>query len=280
MGTRSSSASATRRSTAPSASTGKRRPAFSMGEPGGITAQAVSKTYRGRGTSLLALQDVHLRVEGGTFVSLVGPSGCGKSTLLKVLAGLEPPSQGSVRVGGEPVTGPKRSVGIMFQTPVLFAWRTVIENVLLPIEVFGWAVGSYRQRALDLLASTGLAEFAHAYPHELSGGMQQRVALCRLLIFDPQVLLMDEPFGSVDEFLRERLDLQLLRLWERDRKTVVFVTHSIHEAVFLSDRVVAMATRPGRVLDVVDVDLPRPRQPSIFEHPDFLAKVVQVRRLI
>jgi NitT/TauT family transport system ATP-binding protein len=192
-------------------------------------------------------------------VTLVGRSGCGKSTLLRILAGLIPPSNGSVTIAGRPVSGPRRDVSLVFQRSALMPWRNVIENVLLPIEILGLSKREYRPVAADLLALVGLQGFERRRPYELSGGMHQRVALCRALIQDPQVLLMDEPFAALDALTREELSLELQRIWSERQKTIVFVTHSIQEAVLLADRVVAMSPRPGRIVRTIAVDLPRPR---------------------
>lgn len=244
---------------------------------GAIVFNRVHKVYHAQAGKVVALENVNFSIESGQFVSLVGPSGCGKSTLLKLLAGLIEPSEGTITIDDQPVLGPRRSVGMMFQTPVLFPWRTVLQNVLLPIEVFKLEREKYEQRALELIEMAGLSGFEKAYPKELSGGMQQRVALCRLLIFEPSVLLLDEPFGALDEFVREKLNLELLKFWDRHRRTVLFVTHNINEAVFLSDRVCVMGTKPGRVLDIVDIDLPRPRVTSIMQEQRFTDKVFEIR---
>ena len=253
-------------------------------EPGRIEVQGVSKTFTPRRSieAIEALRDVSVDIRPGEFVSLVGPSGCGKSTLLKMVAGLLAPSSGRITVDGIPVDNPRRSVGMMFQTPELFPWRTVLKNVLLPIEIFGHDKAFHHQRALELLELVGLKEFQSALPRELSGGMQQRVALCRVLVSDPSVVLMDEPFGALDEFSRERLNVELLRIWDATRKTILFVTHNINEAVFLSDRVVVMGVRPGRVLSVVDVPLGRaqPRTQQAMRDPAFTDTVFEVRGLL
>jgi NitT/TauT family transport system ATP-binding protein len=250
---------------------------------GRIHIEAVSKRFTPRrGTEPIeALREVTVDVRPGEFVSLVGPSGCGKSTLLKIVAGLLPPTSGRVTVDGEEVRRPRRSVGMMFQTPELFPWRTVLKNVLLPIEIFRHEKEYHRKRALELLELVGLEEFQSALPRELSGGMQQRVALCRVLVSDPSVVLMDEPFGALDEFARERLNVELLRIWDATRKTIIFVTHNINEAVFLSDRVVVMGAKPGRVLSVVDVPLGReqPRTQQAMRDPAFTDCVFEVRGL-
>jgi NitT/TauT family transport system ATP-binding protein len=251
---------------------------------GRIDVEDVDKVFTGRrgGAAIEALRGVSIGVRPGEFVSLVGPSGCGKSTLLKMIAGLLEPSSGRIAIDGVPVKDPRRSVGMMFQTPELFPWRTVLKNVLLPIEIFRHEREYHRKRALELLEMVGLDGFHSALPRELSGGMQQRVALCRVLVSDPSVVLMDEPFGALDEFSRERLNVELLRIWEDARKTIVFVTHNINEAVFLSDRVVVMGTNPGQVLSVVDVPLGRARRRTqqMMREPEFTDCVFEVRGLL
>jgi len=192
-------------------------------------------------------------------VTVVGASGCGKSTLLKLIGALLPPTEGRVLRGGRPVQGPSRDVGIVFQSPVLLPWRSALDNVLFPIEIMGWPVGKYRAEADRLIELVGLQGFEQSLPRELSGGMQQRVSICRALIHDPPLLLMDEPFGALDAMTREELGLELLRVWSERRKTVVFVTHSIAEAILLADRVVVMTPRPGRIVTTVSITLPRPR---------------------
>ena len=250
---------------------------------GAIQVAGLSKVFSAgrRSSAVEALRDVTIDIEPGQFVSFVGPSGCGKSTLLKVIGGLIEPTQGRVRVGGAEVAGPRRNVGIMFQTAVLFPWRTVLENVLLPIEIFGVGLGPDRaaaaEKARGILRLVGLEGREAAYPRELSGGMQQRAALSRVLVTDPPIILMDEPFGALDEFTRERMNLELLRIWQERGQTIIFVTHSIAEAVFLADRVVVMGTSPGRVLSVVDVPLPRPRSIDLMKTPDFATTVFEVR---
>ena len=261
----------------------KQRPGATT-EAGRIAIEGVGKVFTPRRGSepVEAVREVDVDVSPGEFVSLVGPSGCGKSTLLKMIAGLLEPSGGRITVDGVPVTSPRRSVGMMFQTPELFPWRTVLKNVLLPIEIFGHDKAFHRQRAMELLDLVGLTEFSAALPRELSGGMQQRVALCRVLVTDPSVVLMDEPFGALDEFSRERLNVELLRIWDATRKTIIFVTHNINEAVFLSDRVVVMGTRPGRVLSVIDVPLGRaePRTQQTMRAKAFTDTVFEVRGLL
>jgi NitT/TauT family transport system ATP-binding protein len=254
------------------------------GEPGRIQIEDVGKTFTPRrGTEAIeALREVSVDVAPGELVSLVGPSGCGKSTLLKMVAGLLAPSSGRIAVDGVEVRNPRRSVGMMFQTPELFPWRTVLKNVLLPIEIARHDKAFHRKRALELLELVGLQDFQSALPRELSGGMQQRAALCRVLVSDPTVVLMDEPFGALDEFSRERLNVELLRIWDATRKTIIFVTHNINEAVFLSDRVVVMGVRPGRVLSVIDVPLGRaqPRTQQTMRDPAFTECVFEVRGLL
>ncbi len=249
---------------------------------GAIQVSSVSKIYQTEtGTAALeALRDVSVDIRPGQFVSFVGPSGCGKSTLLKLIGGLLEPSAGRITVGGSVVAGPRRNVGVMFQTPVLFPWRTVLENVLLPIEVFGLARDAATGKARDILRLVGLDGREGAYPRELSGGMQQRAALSRVLISDPPIILMDEPFGALDEFTRERMNLELLRIWQERGQTIIFVTHSIAEAVFLSDRVVVMQTAPGRVISVIDVPLARPRSIDMMKSPEFAGTIFEVREFL
>jgi NitT/TauT family transport system ATP-binding protein len=206
-----------------------------------------------------ALEAISLDVHEDEFVTLVGRSGCGKSTLLRIVAGLLKPTAGRVEIDGIAVTGPRPDVSVVFQRPALLPWRSVIENVLLPVEILGLDKREYGRRAHDLLELVGLQNFARGAPWELSGGMQQRVALCRALVTNPRILLMDEPFAALDALTREDLSLELQRLWTEYRKTILFVTHSIEEAVLLADRVVVMSPRPGRLMKIVGVDLPRPR---------------------
>jgi NitT/TauT family transport system ATP-binding protein len=226
-----------------------------------------------------ALDDINLQIGSGAFVSLIGPSGCGKSTLLRLLGDLLAPSAGTIRVNGRSPREARlaREYGIVFQQPVLYDWRTVVQNVQLPLEVMHVRADERRRRAAALLELVGLTEFAGRYPWELSGGMQQRVSIARALSFRPSVLLMDEPFGALDEMTRERLNRELLTIWSETSTTIVFVTHSVAEAVFLSDRVVVMSPRPGRVETVVDVDLPRPRETSTRETPRFFELIAEVR---
>ena len=229
----------------------------------------VSKSYQTDQETIPALDRVSLDVAEGEFVSIVGPSGCGKSTLMLIAAGLVPPSSGVVRIGGVEVTQPYTRAGIAFQDPTLYEWRRVLENVLLPVELQGLPAEPFRRRARDLLAMVGLAGFERKYPFALSGGMRQRVALCRALVHDPPLLLLDEPFGALDALSREQLNLELQTIWQDNGKTVLLITHSIQEAVFLSDRVVVMSPRPGRVGAVVTIDLPRPRTFAMLDAPEF-----------
>ncbi|MBO0740390.1 MAG: ABC transporter ATP-binding protein [Hyphomicrobiaceae bacterium] len=235
----------------------------------------VGMVYRTAGGPVEALRDISLDVGRGEFVSLVGPSGCGKSTLLRIVAGLRPATSGSVSVDGAPVMAPLSNIGMVFQAPVLLKWRTVLDNVLLPAELAGLGTASYRQRAIELLQLVGLGEFAGKRPHELSGGMQQRASICRALLLDPPLLLMDEPFGALDAMTRDDMNIELLRIWGEDkglgraRKTILFVTHSIPEAVILSDRVVVMSRRPGTIAAVAAIDLPRPRSVETRASEDF-----------
>jgi NitT/TauT family transport system ATP-binding protein len=237
-----------------------------------IRLDRVGMTYATASGPVEALRDIDLAVGRGELVAIVGPSGCGKSTLLRIIAGLRAPSQGRVEVGGRPVVRPLPSVGMVFQAPVLLKWRTIESNVLLPAELSGLDPRAYRSRAAELLRLVGLAEFARKLPRELSGGMQQRASLCRALLLDPPLLLMDEPFGALDAMTRDEMNLELLRVWGEgsgERKTIVFVTHSIPEAVFLADRVVVMTARPGRLARVLDVPLPRPRTVASRAAPGF-----------
>ena len=244
-----------------------------------IALDGVGMTYAAASGPVEALRGISLRVGRGELVALVGPSGCGKSTLLRIVAGLRRASAGQVSVGGRAVTRPIADVGMVFQAPVLLRWRSVLDNVLLPAELAGVDRERYRTRALDLLALVGLRDFAAKLPRELSGGMQQRASLCRALLLDPPLLLMDEPFGALDAMTRDEMNLELLRVWgetaagagavDDERKTIVFVTHSIPEAIFLADRVVVMTPRPGRIAAVTSVDLPRPRTIETRTSPDF-----------
>ncbi|MBI3706188.1 MAG: ABC transporter ATP-binding protein [Proteobacteria bacterium] len=234
---------------------------------------------RGR-TAVHALDEITLSVRDREFVAIVGPSGCGKSTLLKLISGLRLPNRGAIRLYGRAVEGPRKDVGIVFQSPILLAWRTVLENVMLPIDVLGLPQETYRRKAVALLELVGLGGFADMYPQELSGGMQQRAAIARALVYDAPLLLMDEPFGALDAMTREQMNLELQRIWSAQRKTVVFITHSIAEAVFLADRMVVMSPRPGRILKIIDNPMPRARTLDDMLKPEFGELVRQVRGLL
>jgi NitT/TauT family transport system ATP-binding protein len=238
-----------------------------------IQLVGVSRAFQVRGSVVEALRDISMDVPEGQFVAVIGRSGCGKSTLLRLMAGLLAPSAGQVLLGGAPVTGPRRDVSMMFQRPALLPWRSALDNVLLPVEVFGWGRAKHRQRARDLLDLVGLAGFHARLPHELSGGMQQRVALCRALIQQPRVMLMDEPFSALDALSREELSTELQRIHKETSATTVFVTHSIQEAVLLADRVVVLSPHPGQVRRILDIDIPQPRSLGFGAH---LADVSQV----
>jgi NitT/TauT family transport system ATP-binding protein len=243
-----------------------------------IAVRDLSKRYATRDGNVAALEGITFDVGEGDFVAVVGPSGCGKTTLLKILAGLMPPSRGDARLRGTPITGPRQDIGVVFQSPVLFPWRTVLDNVLLPVDVQRLPRERHRRAALDLLALVGLEGFERRYPWELSGGMQQRVALTRALVHDPAMLLMDEPFGALDAMTREQMNVELQRIWLERKKTVVFITHSIPEAVFLGDRVLVMSPRPGRILEDVRVDLPHPRPLDVMNTPVFGEHVRAIRQ--
>jgi NitT/TauT family transport system ATP-binding protein len=234
-----------------------------------IRVRDLSKTYAARGEDVVALEKVSFGLAEGSFIAVVGPSGCGKSTLLKILAGLLPPSTGEALLRGTPIAGARRDIGVVFQAPVLFPWRSVIDNVLLPVDVQRLDRPKHEQIARDLLKLVGLGGFEDRYPWELSGGMQQRVAITRALIHDPAMLLMDEPFGALDAMTRELMNLELQRIWLERRKTVLFITHSIPEAVFLADRVLVMTARPGRIMDDLEIALPRPRPLEVMNTPAF-----------
>ena len=239
----------------------------------------VSKVYRARVGDVHALNEVSLSVERGSFVSLLGPSGCGKSTLLRIVAGLDHASSGTVTVDGVVVHRPRTDLGVVFQAPLLLEWRDALGNVMLQAEAKHLPREKAAARALELLESVGLAGSQNKRPHELSGGMQQRVAICRALLHDPDILLMDEPFGALDALTRDQMNLDLQRLWSQGAKTVLFVTHSISEAVFLSDRVIVMSPSPGQVSLEVAVDLPRPRHFALREDAQFTAYTRQIRQV-
>jgi NitT/TauT family transport system ATP-binding protein len=243
-----------------------------------VRLDAVSKVYRTREGDLTALDRVSFDLSSGEFVSIVGPSGCGKSTLLMLVSGLMPATAGEIVIQGHRVTRAYTDLGIVFQRDALLDWRTVLDNVLLQVDVRRLDRKQYAPRARALLARVGLTEFESAYPWELSGGMRQRVAICRALVHDPPLLLMDEPFGALDALTRDQMVLDLQRLWLETRKTVLFITHSISEAVFLSDRVLVMSPRPGRIASVFAVDLPRPRTLAVRDAPEFIRHAAQIRQ--
>ncbi len=243
-----------------------------------IEYQGLRKVYNpGEAGEVVALEEVDLNVGDGEFLTVVGRSGCGKTTMLKLTAGLLAPTAGTVDVAGAPVRGPLTNVGIVFQSPVLLDWRKALDNVLLQIEARKLNVSDYRDRALELLDLVGLKGFEDKYPGELSGGMQQRASITRALIHDPPLLLMDEPFGALDAITRDEMNLELLRIWQKTKKTVLFITHSIAEAVFLGDRVIVMTPRPGKISEVIPIDLPRPRETILRDDPRFIRYVKHIR---
>lgn len=246
-----------------------------------IQFQDVSMVYRDQnGDDIVALKNVSLDIHEGEFISLLGPSGCGKTTSLRIIADLLQPTSGNVLIRGQ---SPKeirlqRKYGIVFQSPVLYDWRTVRKNICLPMEIMGIPKKERTKRIDNMLELVGLQDFGYKYPLELSGGMQQRVGIARALALNPEILLMDEPFSALDEFTREKLNEDLLNIWSKTKKTVVFVTHNIPESVFLSDRVVVLSPHPGRLSAVVDINLPRPRKNEIRETPEFYQHIAKIRR--
>ena len=246
-----------------------------------IAVRRATKRYVTRsGLDVPALADVSLDVARDEFVTLVGPSGCGKSTLLKLIGGFIAPSAGTVAFDGRPLEQPSRDIGVVFQRPVLLPWRSVLDNILFPIEMLGWRVRDHLDEARRLIELVGLRGFERARPDELSGGMQHRVSLCRALVYAPKLLLMDEPFAALDAMTREELGMELLMIWSRQRKTVVFVTHSIPEAVLLADRVVVMTPRPGKIVREIAIALPRPRTLDMTFTPQFKAYADAIRDLV
>jgi NitT/TauT family transport system ATP-binding protein len=245
-----------------------------------IDIRSVNKRYDSAdGTGVQALSSVSLGIEEGEFVSLLGPSGCGKTTLMMIVAGLALPTQGEVQIAGRRINGPYTDLGIVFQNAELLEWRTALQNILLQIEIRKLSTQQYLPAARKLLANVGLKDFEEKYPDELSGGMKQRVALCRALVHDPDILLMDEPFGALDAMTRDQMNADLQRLWMEKRKTAILVTHSIDEAVFMSDRVIVMSARPGSVAQDVTIDLPRPRTLELRDTPEFNAYTGQIRKI-
>ncbi len=243
-----------------------------------IEIRKVAKTYKTQDGEVPSLKPLDFDINEGEFLVIVGPSGCGKSTLLKMLAGLLPPSEGEIRVDGRVVKSPHRDVGIVFQSALLLPWRRVLENVMMPVEVKGLPVEEYRKRALALLKMVGLDGFERKYPWQLSGGMQQRAAICRALVHDPKIVLMDEPFGALDAMTRERMNVELQRIQAETGKTVMLITHSIPEAVFLADRVLVMSARPGKIDAIYDVTLPRPRTLDMMADPRFVEMTQKIRK--
>ena len=241
-----------------------------------VRIAALKKTFG----DLEAIRQLSFDVGDGEFLSVLGPSGCGKSTLLMIIAGLIDPTAGEIRIQDAKVAGPRREVGVVFQSPVLLPWRTVLQNVLFPIELLKLPRPQYRRRALELLRMAKIDEFAGLLPRQLSGGMRQRVAICRALVHDPSILLMDEPFSALDAITRDEMAVELQRIWQANRKTVIFVTHSIREAAFLSDRVLVMGRRPATIIDELAIDLPRPRHTAMTEDETFNRLVRHLRKAI
>ncbi|WGF87704.1 ABC transporter ATP-binding protein [Marinivivus vitaminiproducens] len=242
-----------------------------------IEMRGLAKTYRAKEGDVPSLRPIELDIYEGELVAVVGPSGCGKSTLMKLVAGLIAPTEGEVRVGDRVVTEPPDDVGIVFQSPVLLAWRSVLRNVMMPVEIRGLDRQRHLERAHRLLETAGLKGFEGKYPWQLSGGMQQRASICRALVHDPKIVLMDEPFGALDAMTRERMNLELQRLHQETGKTILFITHSIPEAVFLADRVVVMSPRPGGIEAIYEVDLPRPRALEVMGEPEFARLTKAIR---
>ncbi|MCS7251248.1 MAG: ABC transporter ATP-binding protein [Thermoflexus sp.] len=245
-----------------------------------LSAHRITHLYPTPRGEILALREVSLTLRPGEFVCLVGPSGCGKTTLLRILAGLLLPTRGEVWLREQPLRGPDRRVGIVFQKDSLLPWRTAMENVRLPLELGGWPPLEAMERAKELLEQVGLKGFEQAYPQELSGGMQRRVALARALAADPEILLLDEPFAALDAITRERLNEALVELWERQRKTVLMVTHDVQEAAWLADRVLIMSPRPGTIVAEIQIPFPRPRGADRWAHPAFLQTVWAIRQAL
>jgi NitT/TauT family transport system ATP-binding protein len=257
-------------------------PAGGPPAPSVVEARGVGTVFGTGGGAVTALEEIDLTIRPGEFVSLIGPSGCGKSTLLRLIGDLTEPSSGELLVNGKPARQARldRDYGMVFQAPVLMEWRTVERNIELPLEIMGFERAERSRRSAALLRLVELEGFAGKHPWQLSGGMQQRVAIARALAFDPKLLLMDEPFGALDEMTRERMNLELMGIWTRTRTTIVFVTHSIPEAVFLSSRVVVMSARPGRIARIVEVDLPQPRTVETRETERYFELVTEVREAL
>lgn len=252
------------------------------GRPALVHLNAVAKIFPARrrnGEAVEALRPVSAEIGQGEFLTIVGPSGCGKSTLLSLIAGLLPASSGEIKIAEHPVKGPYSNIGIVFQKDLLLPWRTALANILVQAEVRGLDRRTLKLRALELLELVGLKGFTDFYPHELSGGMRQRVSICRALLHDPSLLLMDEPFAALDAITRDQLAIDFQRFWEDDRRTVIFITHNLSEAVFLGDRVMVMTPRPGRIAEVIDIDLPRPRNLALRDTPEFTRYTARIREL-
>lgn len=242
-----------------------------------IQAKEVTKVYQTKDGLVESLKPLSFSIRAGEFVSVVGPSGCGKSTLLKMVAGLLPITSGTLTLEGQPINGPQKDVGIVFQSAVLLAWRTVFENIMLQAEMRHMPQAEASAKAMRLIEMAGLKGFEGKYPRELSGGMQQRASICRALLHDPPLLLMDEPFGALDAMTREKMNLELQRIWMESQKTVLLITHSIPEAIFLSDRVIVMSERPGTIAAIYDIDLPRPRTLDVMGSPEFASYAKSIR---
>ena len=245
-----------------------------------VRVDAVTKRFGSGEKEMVALSGLNLEVKEGEFLSLLGPSGCGKSTALNIMGGLLDASEGTVTFDGKPLVEPSRAIGMMFQQAVMFPWRTTIENILLPVEIFGEKKKDFIPKADELLEMVGIRDFRDSYPWQLSGGMQQRAALCRVLIHDPKLLLLDEPFGALDEFTRESMNQELLRLQAYAKSTAVLVTHNITEAVFMSDRVAVMSARPGRLIDIIDVPFDRPRKHELQTTTDCIKLIAKARQML
>ncbi len=249
-------------------------------QPNAIAALSLAKRYGTGGEGTLALRDVSFHVGAHEFVCIVGPSGCGKSTLLKLITGMEETSEGKLFRFGHEVRGPSPDIGMVFQQPVLMKWRRILDNVLFPIDALGLKRADYADKARALLKLAGIAEFERSWPRELSGGMQQRVALCRALIHEPKLLLMDEPFGALDALTRDQMNIELMRIWSEQKIATLLITHSVAEAVFLADRVLVMGPRPGTIIEEVRIDLPRPRTTAMRLDPAFGAHVQHISALL
>jgi NitT/TauT family transport system ATP-binding protein len=246
-----------------------------------IELSRVSKVFAtASGETVHALDNANLVINSGEFVAVVGASGCGKTTMLRLIAGLERCTAGTIAVNGKAQVRPSEQAGIVFQDPTLLPWRTVLQNVLLPVDVLKLDAGFFRARARTLIETVGLRDFENKYPHELSGGMRQRVAIARALVHDPAMLLMDEPFGALDALTRDQMNLELLDIWAATRKTVLLITHSITESVFLADRVIVMSPRPGRIVEEIGIDLPRPRTLDMINQEDFGRYARRIRGLL